>query len=118
MRGNKNDKSGSFSELGLSSLFLEALAKRKIINPTQIQKEAIPKLLAGESFIFRSSTGTGKTFAYLLPLLEKIAQLSGDAKAGVLNETAELGSVTNETEKKLGSMTTENASRDRTSVVQ
>ena len=60
---------------GLSPFFIDRLKERNILFPTEIQREVIPRLLAGESFIFRSATGTGKTFAYLLPLLEQLLGL-------------------------------------------
>ena len=57
---------------GLSAFYANRLKERKILRPTEIQRRVIPRLLAAESFIFRSATGTGKTFAYLLPLLEQL----------------------------------------------
>ncbi len=63
----------SFNELGIDSSFIEKLKERAIITPTAIQSLVIPNLLAGHNTVFRSETGTGKTFAYLLPALQKIA---------------------------------------------
>jgi superfamily II DNA/RNA helicase len=60
---------GPFAELGVAPRFVKKLAARNIVEPTAIQKQVIPLLAAGEQVIFRSATGTGKTFAYLLPLL-------------------------------------------------
>jgi superfamily II DNA/RNA helicase len=68
---------GAFAELGVSSPFVEKLQSRNIARPTAIQKQVIPLLAAGEPVIFRSATGTGKTFAYLLPLLQGL--LAGEA---------------------------------------
>ena len=65
---------------GLSPFFLDRLKERNILCPTEIQQKVIPRLLAGESFIFSSATGTGKTFAYLLPLLERLMGLLGEGK--------------------------------------
>ena len=77
------NSSASFPDLGLSPPFLDSLAKRlaerNIASPTEIQKLAIPKFLSGESFLFRSPTGTGKTLAYLLPLLEHLSSLPESA---------------------------------------
>jgi superfamily II DNA/RNA helicase len=70
----------SFAELGVSPLFIKKLASRNILKPTAIQKQVIPLLSAGEPVIFRSATGTGKTFAYLLPLLQRL--LAGESAAG------------------------------------
>ena len=49
--------------------------KREISIPTEIQKRVIKRLLKGESFVFCSATGTGKTLAYLLPLLEQLSRM-------------------------------------------
>ncbi|MCL2093755.1 MAG: DEAD/DEAH box helicase [Treponema sp.] len=65
----------AFQALGLSPLYTRALQERGIETPTKIQEKVIPRLREGESFLFRSATGTGKTFAYLLPLLEKLSLL-------------------------------------------
>ena len=78
-----NGITNSFSSLGISLFFENRLRERNILKPTEIQRRVIPRLLGGESFIFRSATGTGKTFAYLLPLLEQlILLLNRDGAAG------------------------------------
>jgi superfamily II DNA/RNA helicase len=72
-----------FAALGLNPFFIKRLAERNILRPTEIQKRVIPLLAAGEDTIFRSATGTGKTFAYLLPLLQRLpADGSGEAAPG------------------------------------
>jgi superfamily II DNA/RNA helicase len=71
----------SFTALGLSSRFTGSFAARGIDVPTGIQTRIIPRLLAGESAVFSSATGTGKTFAYLLPLFERLLA-SGRAAVG------------------------------------
>jgi superfamily II DNA/RNA helicase len=63
---------GSFAALGARSYFSGRLGERNIHRPTDIQQKVIPALLAGRSVIFRSATGTGKTFAYLIPLLQRL----------------------------------------------
>jgi superfamily II DNA/RNA helicase len=60
----------SFDELGVQPCFIEKLKKRSIVKPTAIQSLVIPQLLEGKGALFRSATGTGKTFAYLLPILQ------------------------------------------------
>ena len=62
----------TFSELGIRPIFQEALLKEDISIPTEIQNAAIPAILAGDDVYLSSETGTGKTLAYLLPLLSKI----------------------------------------------
>ena len=63
---------GSFLELGINPVFIEKLKQRSIAKPTAIQSLVIPRLLKGESTVFCSATGTGKTFAYLLPILSQL----------------------------------------------
>jgi superfamily II DNA/RNA helicase len=70
-------KSGTFTDLGVLPVFLRLLEERGIGIPSEIQKRVIGRIAAGESLVFRSPTGTGKTFAYLLPLLEKVLGLAG-----------------------------------------
>jgi superfamily II DNA/RNA helicase len=60
----------SFADLGAAPFFISRLAERGIESPTEIQRRVIPRILNGESVIFRSATGTGKTFACLLPMLQ------------------------------------------------
>jgi superfamily II DNA/RNA helicase len=72
---------GSFAELGVAPFYIDRLAERQIREPTEIQKRVIPPLLAGENVLFSSATGTGKTFAYLLPALQKLLA-GGSGPAG------------------------------------
>jgi superfamily II DNA/RNA helicase len=62
----------NFIDLGVTPDFVEKLRRCAITTPTAIQHLVIPKLYAGEPVLFRSATGTGKTFAYLLPFLGKL----------------------------------------------
>jgi len=66
--------SENFSKLGIAANLIKKLEERGITDPTDIQKKIIPCLFAGESVFFSSATGTGKTFAYLLPLLSKLQE--------------------------------------------
>ena len=59
----------NFEQLGAASCFIKRLETRNIKEATDIQCKVIPRLSVGESVFFTSATGTGKTFAYLLPLL-------------------------------------------------
>jgi len=67
----------SFDKLGVNDFLVEKLKTRYIEKPTAIQNMVIPRMLAGKSLIFRSATGTGKTFAYLLPVLNAITTNDG-----------------------------------------
>ncbi|MEC7694409.1 MAG: DEAD/DEAH box helicase, partial [Bacteroidota bacterium] len=61
-----------FEDLKLKRQFLNAVADLGYANPTPIQIQAIPRVLAGQDVIGVAQTGTGKTGAYVLPLLQKL----------------------------------------------
>ena len=79
-----------FADLGLSEGILQTLNELGYETPTPIQEQAIPELLAGHDVIGQAQTGTGKTAAFGLPLLEYIDPDSGDTQAIVLTPTREL----------------------------
>ena len=54
------------------SQWLEKLSEKNIKEPSAVQKQIIPLLSENKNIIYQSETGTGKTLAYLIPLLEKI----------------------------------------------
>ena len=58
----------------LTDTIKEKLAECGITEPTNVQKEVIPVVALGKSVLFQSETGTGKTYAYLLPLINKIEE--------------------------------------------
>ncbi|MDR0554024.1 MAG: DEAD/DEAH box helicase [Treponema sp.] len=68
----------SFTALGAAPRFVERLAARNITVPTAVQSLVIPRLLGGENVFFRSATGTGKTFAYLIPLFQRFMERAGE----------------------------------------
>ena len=63
----------SFADLGLSAPLVEALTALGYEEPTPIQADAIPALLAGRDLLGQAATGTGKTAAFALPLLQRLA---------------------------------------------
>ena len=63
----------NFSSLGLTATILRALRARGYATPTPIQRQAIPHLLAGEDLLGIAQTGTGKTAAFALPVLQQLA---------------------------------------------
>ena len=60
----------TFADLGLSDAILKALEKKGYGYPTQVQAEAIPPMLQWKDVIAKAPTGTGKTFAFGIPMLE------------------------------------------------
>jgi ATP-dependent RNA helicase DeaD len=80
----------TFADLGLSEPILEALKHLGYEKPTPIQEQTIPALLAGRDIIGQAQTGTGKTAAFGLPLLEYIDPDSDEVQALVVTPTREL----------------------------
>ena len=65
----------TFSELGLAEQINRALVEQEYVTPTPIQAQAIPVLLTGRDLIGIAQTGTGKTAAFALPILNRLAKL-------------------------------------------
>jgi ATP-dependent RNA helicase DeaD len=85
--------SDAFARLGLDAALVKTLAELGYEEPTPIQREAIPPLLAGRDLIGQAATGTGKTAAFALPILQRVAAAGKDRKrpsALVLVPTREL----------------------------
>jgi superfamily II DNA/RNA helicase len=84
----------SFSTLGLDSSLLTTLAALGYAEPTPVQREAIPAVLAGGDLLVSSQTGSGKTAAFVLPALQRLQQPAATAGSGprmlVLVPTREL----------------------------
>lgn len=80
----------TFKELGLSDSILQTLSALGYEAPTPIQQRTIPILLAGKDLIGQAQTGTGKTAAFALPILEKIDANRRETQALVLTPTREL----------------------------
>ena len=80
----------TFQELGLSEPLIDALRHLGYERPTPIQEQAIPVLLEGRDVIGQAQTGTGKTAAFGLPLLDYVDPGDGEVQALVLTPTREL----------------------------
>src|ERR687889_3827 len=79
---NKASGSGSddFSALGLDTRLVETLTGLGYEEPTPIQRESIPPLLTGRDLIGQAATGTGKTAAFALPMIQRIAESGAGRK--------------------------------------
>ena len=81
----------TFEGLQLKRQFVRATEDLGFSTPTPVQREAIPKILAGQDLIAVAQTGTGKTAAYVLPLLQKMnGQQDGAPRVVILVPTKEL----------------------------
>ncbi|MGB7485438.1 MAG: DEAD/DEAH box helicase, partial [Phormidesmis sp.] len=80
----------SFADLGLSTVRVNHLSKMGFEKPTAVQTQAIPQLLSGHDIVGLAQTGTGKTAAFSLPLLEQISASNRYVQALVLAPTREL----------------------------
>ncbi|HYO75332.1 MAG TPA: DEAD/DEAH box helicase, partial [Thermoanaerobaculia bacterium] len=80
----------TFAELGLRPELNEALSALGYEAPTPIQERTIPRMLAGGDLIGQAQTGTGKTAAFALPILQKIDPKKRETQALVLTPTREL----------------------------
>jgi ATP-dependent RNA helicase DeaD len=68
-----HDETGTFADLGLRAELLSALTALGYEEPTPIQRETIPLLIEGRDLLGQAATGTGKTAAFALPMLERLA---------------------------------------------
>ena len=80
----------TFASLGLSDAMLKALEKKGYGYPTTIQAEAIPYFLQWRDVIAKAPTGTGKTFAFGIPMIEHIDAESEEVQGLILAPTREL----------------------------
>ena len=79
-----------FNKLGLNEKIVEALKQNGYLYPTEIQQKTIPLILDGKDIVGRSQTGSGKTFAFGLPIIQNIDVLSQNLQALVICPTREL----------------------------
>ncbi|HHT77918.1 MAG TPA: DEAD/DEAH box helicase [Clostridiaceae bacterium] len=80
----------SFEEIKPSNEILKALAEMEISEPTSIQKKALPLMMEGYNLIAKAPTGTGKTLAFGIPILEYLDMKRDDVQALILCPTREL----------------------------
>jgi ATP-dependent RNA helicase RhlE len=82
----------TFKNFNLSERILRALSEKNYSDPTPIQQQAIPAIIAGKDVIGCAQTGTGKTGAFCIPLLQRLSASrgSGNIRALILTPTREL----------------------------
>jgi len=103
---DKVNAGSDFKSLSIGSDVLQVIEEMGFKNPTEIQVKAIPTLIKSNiDFVGQAQTGTGKTAAFVIPLLEKIDYSSPDVQAIVLAPTRELAYQVENEIKKLGKYT-------------
>ena len=80
----------TFADLGLSEAMLKALEKKGYGYPTTIQQQAIPEFMQWKDVIAKAPTGTGKTFAFGIPMIEHVDPECPDVQGLILAPTREL----------------------------
>lgn len=90
----------SFDGLGIAPRMLEILDRLKFKTPTPIQQKAIPPGIGGKDLVGIAQTGTGKTLAFAIPMVQRLSQ--GKGKGLVLVPTRELAFQVDETFQKIG----------------
>ena len=94
---------GAFNKLGISTELEQELNSNGITQPTPIQEKSIPELVKGRDVIAQAQTGTGKTLAFLLPLMDKIDTKKDHVQGLIITPTRELAIQITAEAKKLAS---------------
>ncbi|WP_080845987.1 DEAD/DEAH box helicase [Cytobacillus gottheilii] len=90
----------NFEQLGLSPSIAMMVEQAGYIHPTDIQSKSIPKIMEGNDVVSLAQTGTGKTFAFILPIIEKVDPSIDAIQALIVTPTRELAlQVTSELQK-------------------
>ena len=82
----------TFLDLGITEELNSKLQENNLVTPTAVQSKVIPEILQNKSLLFQSETGTGKTLAFLLPILQNIKEEDKSVQAIILSPTHELSS--------------------------
>jgi ATP-dependent RNA helicase RhlE len=98
----KTTSTPSFSDLGIKESILKVITDLGLVIPTPIQHQAIPPALSGQDLVGIAQTGTGKTFAFGIPMLQRLAQVKG--RGLVLLPTRELAGQVEASLRSLGGL--------------
>jgi ATP-dependent RNA helicase RhlE len=91
-----------FSDLGIAPKLLDNLERLKYINPTPIQHQCIPQALQGKDIVGIAQTGTGKTMAFGIPMIQLLSQIAGPGQGLILLPTRELALQVDEVLQRVG----------------
>jgi ATP-dependent RNA helicase RhlE len=96
------DNPNTFNNLGIAPKLLEILARQKFVHPTPIQTQSIPIAIDGRDLMGIAQTGTGKTLAFGIPMIQRLAQSGGASRGLVILPTRELALQVDEALKNIG----------------
>ena len=104
LKGRSVKKGGGFQAMGLNANTLRAVTRKGFSVPTPIQRKTIPLILGGQDVVGMARTGSGKTAAFVIPMLEKLKSHSAQvgARALILSPSRELALQTLKVVKELG----------------
>jgi ATP-dependent RNA helicase DDX54/DBP10 len=104
LKGKSVKKGGGFQAMGLNAHLLKAITRKGFSVPTPIQRKTIPLVLDGQDVVGMARTGSGKTAAFVIPMIEKLKSHSAQvgARALVLSPSRELALQTLKVVKELG----------------
>jgi ATP-dependent RNA helicase DDX54/DBP10 len=102
--GKPGKKGGGFQAMGLNAALLKAIAQKGFKIPTPIQRKAVPLMLQGDDVVGMARTGSGKTAAFVIPMIEKLKTHSAKvgARGVIMSPSRELALQTLKVVKELG----------------
>ncbi|KAH9865775.1 ATP-dependent RNA helicase dbp10 [Plenodomus biglobosus] len=102
--GKSIKKGGGFQAMGLNALLLKAIAQKGFKIPTPIQRKAVPLMLQGDDVVGMARTGSGKTAAFVIPMIQKLKAHSAKvgARGIIMSPSRELALQTLKVVKELG----------------
>jgi ATP-dependent RNA helicase DDX54/DBP10 len=102
--GKSGKKGGGFQAMGLNAALLKAIAQKGFKIPTPIQRKAMPLILQGDDVVGMARTGSGKTAAFVVPMIEKLKTHSAKvgARGVIMSPSRELALQTLKVVKELG----------------
>lgn len=104
LKGKSVKKGGGFQAMGLNAALLKAITRKGFSVPTPIQRRAVPLILDGQDVVGMARTGSGKTAAFVIPMIQALKAHSAKfgARAVVLSPSRELALQTLKVVKELG----------------
>lgn len=102
--GKSIKKGGGFQAMGLNAMLLKAIAQKGFKIPTPIQRKAVPLMLQGDDVVGMARTGSGKTAAFVIPMIQKLKAHSAKvgARGIIMSPSRELALQTLKVVKELG----------------